>query len=86
MVRASSRADFEQLRANCQYQEMDRVSLLEQRDGLEATVKWVERTIEVYQAAIADPDKYGMYKEKMAREVEILRGYLARVKKLSLRE
>ncbi len=64
---------------------MDRISLLEQRDGLEATVKWVERTIEVYQAAITDPDKYGMYKEKMAREVEILRDYLARVKELPLR-
>jgi len=64
---------------------MNRISLLEQRDGLEATVKWVERTIEVYQAAIADPDKYGMYKEKMAREVEILRDYLARVKELPLR-
>ncbi|MFB3906621.1 MAG: hypothetical protein ACE15E_24535 [Acidobacteriota bacterium] len=58
--------------------------MLEQRDGLEATVKWVEQTIEVYRAAIADPDKYGMYKEKMGREVEIFREYLARVKELSL--
>lgn len=65
---------------------MDRISLLEQRDGLEATVAWVERTIEVYEAAIADPDKYGMYKDKMAREIEMLREYLARVKELPMRE
>ena len=39
----------------------------------------MERIVEVYQAAIADPDKYGMYKEKMAREVEILREYLDKV-------
>jgi hypothetical protein len=65
---------------------MDRISWLEQRDGLEAAVRWVERTIEVYQAAIADPDKYGMYKEGMAREIEIFREYLTRLKELPARE
>ncbi len=64
---------------------MDRISFLEQRDGLEETARWIERTIEVYRAAITDPDKYGMYKEKMAREVEIFREYLARVNQLPLR-
>jgi len=59
--------------------------LLEERDGLEQTVEWVERTIEVYEAAIADPDKYAMYKEKMAREVELFREYLARVKEATAR-
>ncbi|RPJ85891.1 MAG: hypothetical protein EHM18_09020 [Acidobacteria bacterium] len=63
---------------------MDRIALLERRDGLEATARWIERTIEVYEAAIADPDRYGMYKEKMAREVEIFRDYLSRVKELPL--
>jgi len=57
---------------------MERITLLEQRDGVEDTAKWVERTIAVYEAAIADPDKYGMYKEKMAREVEVFREYLAK--------
>ncbi len=58
--------------------------MLEQRDGLEATVEWIERMIDVYAAAIADPAKYGMYKEKMAREVETFREYLRRVKELPL--
>ncbi len=68
------------MRTCCHYRNMDRISFLERRDGHEATAKWVQRTIEVYQAAITDPDKYGMYKEKMAHEVEILREYLVRVK------
>ncbi|RPJ60180.1 MAG: hypothetical protein EHM23_11335 [Acidobacteria bacterium] len=63
---------------------MDRIALLEQRDGLEAAAHWIERTIDVYEAAIADPDRYGMYKEKMAREVEIFRDYLARLSQLPL--
>ncbi|RPI28957.1 MAG: hypothetical protein EHM61_03235 [Acidobacteria bacterium] len=56
---------------------MDRISLLEKRDGIDATISWVKRTVGVYEAAIADPDRYGMYKEKMAQELEVLRNYLA---------
>ncbi|HXK58487.1 MAG TPA: hypothetical protein PLP42_01205 [Acidobacteriota bacterium] len=56
---------------------MDRILLLEKRDGIAETVAWVERTLAIYQAAITDPERHSMYREKMAREVEILMSYLA---------
>lgn len=39
--------------------ESERIEFLLQRDGFEATRKWVERTVGIYKAALAEKGGYG---------------------------
>lgn len=56
--------------------ESERIEFLLQRDGLEATRAWVERTLTIYRQALADPRNYAndpSYKplfEQAVREFE----------------
>ena len=56
--------------------ESERIRFLLERDGLEATRAWVERTLAIYRQALADPRNYAndpSYKplfERAVREFE----------------
>ena len=52
--------------------ESERIALLLRRDGLEATRKWVERTVGIYEAALAEKCGYGSdptYRPRLERAV-----------------
>jgi hypothetical protein len=43
--------------------EEERINFLLQRDGLEATQEWVEKTLHIYRSAIASPASHASKKE-----------------------
>lgn len=60
--------------------ESERIAFLLERDGLEATRAWVERTIAIYRRALADPKHYAndsSYKPRFERAVRELEEWLS---------
>ena len=60
--------------------ESERIEFLLKRDGLDATRAWVERTLTIYQRALADPRNYAndpSYKPLFERAVREFEGWLA---------
>ena len=60
--------------------ESERIEFLLERDGLEATRAWVERTLVIYRHALADPRNYAndpSYKPLFERAVREFEEWLA---------
>lgn len=60
--------------------EIERIELLLERDGRAATRAWVERTLAIYQRALADPRHYAndpSYKPRFEKSVREFEEWLA---------
>lgn len=61
--------------------ESGRIAFLLQRDGFEATRKWVERTVGIYKAALAEKSGYGadpIYRPRLERAIREFEEWLGR--------
>lgn len=64
--------------------ESERIEFLLRRDGFEATRKWVERTVGIYGAALAEDRGYGtdpIYRLRLGRAVREFEGWLGSTSK-----
>jgi len=59
--------------------ERERIELLLERDGREATRRWVERTLEIYEDAVDNPHSHGSaptYRPLFERSIREFREWL----------
>lgn len=64
--------------------ESERIEFLLRRDGFEATRKWVERTVGIYRAALAEHRGYGtdpIYRLRLERAVREFEEWLGSTSK-----
>lgn len=64
--------------------ESERIEFLLRRDGFEATRKWVERTVDIYKAALAEHSGYGAdptYRPRLEKAIREFEEWLGSVSK-----